>query len=91
MSAVVGAEAAYTVAAAKKKAEVTLPWPPRDDHVKLARGKDIVNSISYKNGGDQPTHVYPFYENTMLANWLHSCPDSCKTSVPCRSMAAKSI
>jgi acetyl-CoA C-acetyltransferase len=68
VAAVVGAEAAYTRAAAKK-ANVMLPWTPRDHNAKLLRGRDMVNPICVRHGVDQPIHVYPFYENAAQAQW----------------------
>lgn len=68
VAAVMGAEATYSVAAAKK-AGISLPWTPRDRSARLLRGRDIVNPISMQYGIENPTEVYPFYENATLAAW----------------------
>lgn len=68
VAAIVGAEAAYTVAAARK-AGIKLPWTPKDSSAKLVSGDDLVNPLAIKHGVFMPTHVYPFYENATQAQW----------------------
>lgn len=68
VAAVVGAEAAYSVAAASKQS-VQLPWSPRGSNAGLLRGKDLCHPIAISHGMTQPVHVYPFYENAAAAAW----------------------
>ncbi|GJG96685.1 acetyl-CoA acetyltransferase [Cupriavidus pauculus] len=63
---VVGAEAEYTVGMARK-ADVTLPWPPRDDNTRLPRGKDFLHALAVRHGVATPATVYPLFENLMQA------------------------
>lgn len=68
VAAVVGAEAAYSVAAASKQS-VQLPWSPRGSNAGLLRGKDLCHPIATSHGMTQPVHVYPLYENAATAAW----------------------
>lgn len=68
VAAVVGAEAAYTVAAAWK-AGVMLPWTHRDPKAKLPDGRDLVGPLALAHGAILPTQVYPFFENAAVAHW----------------------
>ncbi|MES0875377.1 acetyl-CoA acetyltransferase [Sinimarinibacterium thermocellulolyticum] len=64
--AVVGAEAAYTTAAAWKS-NVPLPWQHRDSTAKTPTGRDFVSETALVCGVVQPAHVYPFFENAFAA------------------------
>jgi acetyl-CoA C-acetyltransferase len=68
VAAIVGAEAAYSVATASKQS-VQLPWSPRGSNAGLLRGKDLCHPIAISHGMTQPVHVYPFYENAATASW----------------------
>ncbi len=68
VAAVVGAEAAYTTAAAWK-AGVTLDWTARDTKAKLLTGREFSPQVAIDHGVAVPTNVYPFYENASQAHW----------------------
>ena len=69
ISVVVGAEAAYTVAAAMKQGSMLAHWGKRDVRAKLITGADLSCPLAVKHGVAMPTHVYPFYENAAQAHW----------------------
>lgn len=64
--AVVGAEAAYTTAAAWKSNTV-LPWQNRDTNAKIPTGRELVSAEALACGVVQPIQVYPFFENAFVA------------------------
>jgi acetyl-CoA C-acetyltransferase len=64
--AVVGAEAAYTTAAAWKSNTV-LPWQNRDTNAKIPSGRELVSAQALACGVVQPLQVYPFFENAFVA------------------------
>jgi acetyl-CoA C-acetyltransferase len=66
MVAVVGAEAAYTTAAAWKASTVP-PWSHRDATAKVPTGRDLVSAEAVACGVVQPIQVYPFFENAFVA------------------------
>ena len=68
VAAVVGAESAYTTAAAWK-AGINLTWANRDKHAKLLTGKEFSAPVAVDHGVAIPTNVYPFYENAAQAHW----------------------
>ncbi|MGQ0529663.1 MAG: acetyl-CoA acetyltransferase [Panacagrimonas sp.] len=68
VAAVVGAESAYTTAAAWK-AGINLPWAHRDKHAKLLTGREFSAPVAVDHGVAIPTNVYPFYENAAQAHW----------------------
>lgn len=68
LAAVVGAEAAYTTAAAWK-AGITLAWTARDAKAKLLTGREFSAPVAIDHGVAIPTNVYPFYENASQAHW----------------------
>gem|GEM_PF-1809627 len=68
VTAVAGAEAAYTVAATLKN-RVPLPWTPSDPQAKLLSVYDRVHPLAFRQGVAMPAQVYPFYENAAQAHW----------------------
>jgi acetyl-CoA C-acetyltransferase len=68
VAAVVGAEALYTVAAARKQG-IALPWSARDPAARLVRGTDGLHPTAIQLGVASPATVYPFYENAAQALW----------------------
>lgn len=68
VAAIVGAESAYTTAAAWKIG-VQLAWTARDPHAKLLTGREFSASVAIDHGVAIPTNVYPFYENATQAHW----------------------
>ncbi|MGQ0620676.1 MAG: acetyl-CoA acetyltransferase [Panacagrimonas sp.] len=68
VAAVVGAESAYTTAAAWKNG-VKLAWTDRDPHAKLLTGREFSAPVAVDHGVAIPTNVYPFYENATQAHW----------------------
>ncbi|MGQ0697056.1 MAG: acetyl-CoA acetyltransferase [Panacagrimonas sp.] len=68
VAAVVGAESAYTTAAAWKNG-IQLAWPHRDANAKLLTGREFSAPVAVDHGVAIPTNVYPFYENASQAHW----------------------
>lgn len=68
VAAIVGAESAYTTAAAWK-AGVNLPWTARDAKAKILTGHEFSAPVAVDHGVAIPTNVYPFYENATSAHW----------------------
>jgi acetyl-CoA C-acetyltransferase len=69
---VVGAEAQYSAAKARR-AGVTLPWTPfAKDGPKVPSGRDIVHPLAAAYGASQPTYVYPFYDMASATAWGQS-------------------
>lgn len=68
ITAVLGAESAYTTAAAWK-AGLNLAWKPRDAKAKLLTGREFSAQVAIDHGVAIPTNVYPFYENASSAHW----------------------
>lgn len=64
---VVGAEAEYSVQAARK-AGANLPWSPRSI-APLKRGVSWLHPLAVQLGVAAPPSVYPFFENASLAAW----------------------
>lgn len=70
-AAVVGAESAYTVAAAAR-AGIELPWVERDKNVKLISGRDLSPQTAIDHGVAAPIYIYPFFENAAQLRWGQS-------------------
>lgn len=68
VAAVVGAEAAYTTAAAWKN-NVQLGWQQRDAKAVLLTGREFSAPVAVDHGVAIPTNVYPFYENGSQAHY----------------------
>ncbi|MDB5818692.1 MAG: acetyl-CoA acetyltransferase, partial [Rhizobacter sp.] len=68
VAAVVGAEARYSVDAARKIG-ATLPWTPFATEVKLVTGTDYLPGLAIAHGVMSPLTVYPLYENATQAAW----------------------
>ncbi len=68
VAAVVGAEARYSVEAARK-AGAALPWTPAATGVKLPTGADYLPRLAALHGVTTPVTVYPLYENATQASW----------------------
>jgi acetyl-CoA C-acetyltransferase len=68
-AAVCGAEAAHSVARARKTG-AALPWTAfAADAPAAVRGSDIVNPMAARLGVSSPVTVYPFYEVASAAAW----------------------
>jgi acetyl-CoA acetyltransferase len=68
VAAVVGAEAQYSVNAARAHG-VDLPWSPRDDDTPLVRGAIHQHPLARQWGVATPATAYPLFEQAAQAKW----------------------
>lgn len=68
VAAVVGAEAQYSVNAARAQG-VQLPWSARDDETPLVRGAVHQHPLARQLGVATPATAYPLFEQATQAKW----------------------